>query len=151
MDFSKCRRIGRLVGHGYAVRCMDGRIRKFKVKAVNVVYGENGPVVAGVELDMPDYVRVQFPKCMFTEYAGHYWINPVFLYRNKGDCARVEAKERLTELESRVLEAEQGAKFHADMANRMELRVDEARDKLDQAMEAFLKTKWWKDEDGGSK
>lgn len=146
MDFSKCRRIGRLVGHGYAIRCMNGRICKFKVRAVDVIYGENGPAVKGIELDMPDYVRIQFPKCMFTEHAGHYWINPVFLYRNKGDCARAEAKERLAKLESRLLEAEQDAKSHTDMAKCMERRAAEAKDNLDKAGEEFRKMKWWRED-----
>ena len=145
MDFSKCRRIGRLVGHGYAVRCMDGRICKFKAKAVKVVYGVLGPEVTGIELDMPSYVRNQFPKSFFVKDGDHYWMHPVFLYRNKGDCARAEAKERLSELESRLLEAEQGAKSHADMAKSMERRAAEAKDKLDKAGEEFRKMKWWRE------
>lgn len=143
MDFSKCRRIDRQVGRGFAVMCPNGAVMKFKVKAFRVVYDADGRHVEGVELDMAECMAMGFSSEWVIRENGHCWFRPEYLYRNKGDCARGEA-DRVLDAIVHMKEAAESEKMELeDKALRKKDEIRVFRDKLERMEDEYRKRKWW--------
>ena len=98
-------RYRKLIGRGVAVMCPDGLVRKYKIIGVRMHYGVSGERIEGVELDMPSFMANQF----FVDGIGvvkdgcHLWLSTSHLYRNKGECARANARERIGHVERKIV------------------------------------------------
>lgn len=92
----EAKRLKSLIGQGVAIECPNGHVKKFKVLAAKTTLDKDGERLDAVKLDIPDYLLYSFWKSPIRkqELEDGVWVYPVFLYRNKGECARqrLEAK-----------------------------------------------------------
>ena len=94
-----------LVGTGVAIMCSDQCVRKYLIAAVRTEFGCDGSKLLGVRLNAPRYEQEYLKNCGWaTEDADSrlIWIKPEICHRNKGECFRVEMKERIDEFERRI-------------------------------------------------
>jgi len=93
----EAKRLKNLIGQGVAIEYSDGFVRKFKVLAIKTTLDKDGERLDLVKLDIPDYLLFSFQKSPMRnqELEDGVWVYPVFLYRNKGECARKRFEEKL--------------------------------------------------------
>ena len=98
------KRLKSLIGQGVAIECPDGLVKKFKVLAIKTTFDKDGERIDAVKLDVPAWLHYSFWTSPITkrELKDGIWVYPVFLYKNKGECARQRFEEKL----KRAAEAE---------------------------------------------
>lgn len=86
-----------LIGQGVAIECPNGLVKKFKVLAVKTTLDKDGERLDLVKLDVPPWLRYSFWKSPVRkqDLEDGVWVYPVFLYRNKGECARKRFEEKI--------------------------------------------------------
>ena len=99
----------KLIGQGVAIECPDGYVKKFKVLAIRTTFDKDGERIDAVKLDVPVWLRYSFWASPITkqELKDGVWVYPVFLYKNKGECARQRFEEKLkraADVEARWME-----------------------------------------------
>ena len=93
------KRLKNLIGRGVAIECPNGLVKKFKVLAVKTTLDKDGERLDLVKLDVPDGLLNSFWRSPVTnkDLKDGAWVYPVFLYRNKGECARQRFEEKLNQ------------------------------------------------------
>lgn len=93
----EAKRPKKLIGQGVAIECPNGLVKKFKVLAVKTTSDKDGEHLDLVKLDVPCGLCYSFGKSPVTkkDLKDGVWVYPVFLYRNKGECARHHFEEKL--------------------------------------------------------
>ena len=93
----EAKRLKNLIGQGVAIECYDGFVKKFKVLAVKTTLDKDGEHLDLVKLDVPGCLRYLFRKnpVRNQELEDGVWVYPIFLYKNKGECARQRFEEKI--------------------------------------------------------
>lgn len=131
-------------GTGVAIMCPGEIIQKFKVKAFSIICTEDKVQIKGVKLIIPNSIAMSAEAIgdAFIEDKS-YWFKPEKVYRNKGDCARANAEEKLAHLEEKI-------KQGVDLLNSLDLGsvVNQSMMKLygkkEELLNEFRKKKWFK-------
>lgn len=134
----EAKKLKSLIGRGVAIECPNGLVKKFKVLAIKTTFDKYGERLDAVKLDIPYYLFYMFRESPVRnqKLEDGIWVYPVFLYRNKGECARerfekelkraVEAEARWREKVASIEEALETYKKSLQMAadKRKELESD---------------------------
>ena len=124
----EAKRLKSLIGQGVAIECPNGHVKKFKVLAVKTTLDKDGERLDLVKLDVPDNLLYSFWRSPIRkqELEDGVWVYPVFLYRNKGECARRPFEEKLKRA------AEEEARW-MEMVVSLEERLEAYRKELQKA------------------
>lgn len=138
-------RYRKLIGRGVAVLCPDGLVRKYKIAGVRINCDASGERIDGIELDMPGWMSSQFyvDGINVVKDGCHLWLSPSLLHRNKGECARANARERIGRVERKIecaeAELERIGRERDDKTLEL-LRLEKSRGDL---ASSYEKKKWF--------
>ena len=133
-----------LIGRGVAIRHPNGLVKKHKILSLKLYCDKEGARIKGVELDMtkPDLMQFTNKDVVWSE-NGHSFFHPIFLYRNKGECARAYAEEEIERLEKNA--ALWKGEYEASMtrARNMKRLAEDAIKNLAEAKKVLGRRKKW--------
>ena len=87
----------KLIGQGVAIKCPNGNVEKFKVLAVRTTTDKDGERLDFVKLDLSEGLCYSFygSPLVNKDLKDGIWFYPLFLYRNKGECARAHFEKKI--------------------------------------------------------
>jgi len=146
-DIERIRKVvrGNGGGTGVAVWCPGEETRKFKIRRLDVHMEADSARIVGVELDMPKSIAMSLEALKDARLDGEtYWVKPEKVYRNKGDCARAVAKERIHHVKEKVKrEIEKIDSLDSSLSG-LKTELDYQQNRLDRMMAGYNGKKWFR-------
>lgn len=132
-------------GNGVAVMLSGGIVQKYKVKSFYTVCTGDSFIVVGVELDAPKSVLMNITAAHGGLKNGdRYWVSPSVVYRNKGECARGNAWNRIHHYEDKIASKTEELKTLDSNRSAIESEMEDAARKKDGLLVEFRKNKWFR-------